>query len=341
MVLNYTHLSPRLPSPSSPAKLAWSPLPDSTTIIYLPFFAITMPLVRCGALLFLPLIYLTAIVTVGALVAYLIHLATFGTLNFSLVVSRGAQVILLLSLIPLSRALHLGRHELGIPPTWAAGGRQLLSGLAIGIGILSLHVTLLLQLRVFKPNPDVAPTLADFSVAMPNALASGLLVAIMEEFIFRGVMLAALVRYSRPVCGVLVTAGYYALLHFVKSDLRPAGANVHWDSGFVILAHGIDYLMTETTVDALLALFCAGLFLATVRLLRPDGLALCIGIHAGWVVVIKLARRYTNPDPHMRLSYLVSWYDQVIGYAAAGWISLLLAVVLYLAWRRRHVATEP
>jgi hypothetical protein len=90
-----------------------------------------------------------------------------------------------------------------------------------------------------------------------------------------------------------------------------------------------------------LALFCAGLFLAAVRLVRLDYLALCVGIHAGWVVVIKLGRRYTNPDPHVPLARLVGPYDQIIGYAAAGWITLLLAALLYLSWRARRRAEPP
>lgn len=295
-----------------------------------------MPLVRFGMTLLAPLVYLALVASVAALIAYGIHLVTFGTLNFSLVVSRGAQVVLLLTLIPLSRALGLAWHDIGLPRLGAAFWRQLLAGLGIGIAILSLHVLVMLHWHVFKPTPDVRPTLGDLSTAVPAALGSGLLVAGMEELIFRGVMLAVLARYGRPAFAVAVTAAYYAILHFVKNDLRPAGADVHWHSGFAILADGIDYLSTQTQIDALLALFAAGLFLATIRLIRADTLPLCIGIHAGWVLVIKLARRYTNPDPHLPLSFLVSPYDQIIGYAAAGWITLPLAVAVYLAWRRRR-----
>jgi membrane protease YdiL (CAAX protease family) len=293
-------------------------------------------MVRFGVVLLAPLLYLAIAVTVAALLAYGVHLATLGSLNFSLVVSRGAQVVLLLTLIPLCRALGLGWPDIGLPGNGPKFWKQFLVGLAIGTAILSLHVALMLYLQVFKPHPELRPTLVDLSSAVPAALASGLLVATMEELIFRGVMFSVLARFGRPLCATLVTASYYALLHFVKNDLRPAGDNVKWYSGFTILSDGIDYLMTETRLDALLALFCAGLFLAVVRWLRSDGLALCIGIHAGWVLVIKVARRYTNPDPHKPLAYLVSPYDQVIGYGAAGWITLVLAVTAYLAWRRRQ-----
>ncbi|MGY6215460.1 CPBP family intramembrane glutamic endopeptidase [Methylolobus aquaticus] len=294
-----------------------------------------MPISRFAALLLAPLIYLSIVVTVAALVAYGVHLMTLGALNFSLVVSRGAQIVLLLSLIPLGRALGLQRADIGLPGNSRLGWKQLLWGLGIGIAILSVHVTVMIQLQIFKPNPAIRPTLADFTSAVPAALASGLLVATMEELIFRGVMLAALVRLGGWLGAAGVTAAYYAILHFVKNDLRPAGDEVKWYSGFSILSDGLDYLMTETRLDALLALFCAGLFLAVVRWIRRDGLMLCIGIHAGWVLVIKLARRYTNPDPHKPLSFLVSPYDQVIGYGAAGWIILVLALTAYVAWRRR------
>ena len=298
-----------------------------------------MPIARFTALLLAPFLYLMITVTVAALLAYGVHLVTLGSLNFSLIVSRGAQIVLLLSLIPLSRALGLQWRDIGLAGNGRQVGKQFLFGLAVGIAILAMHVALMLHLQVFKPNPEISPTMADLSSAVPSALASGLLVATMEELIFRGVMLAALVRLGGWLGAALVTAAYYAILHFVKNDLRPAGADVQWYSGFSILSDGIDYLMTETRLDALLALFCAGLFLAVVRSIRCDGLALCIGIHAGWVLVIKLARRYTNPDPHKPLAFLVSPYDQVIGYGAAGWIMLVLAATAYVAWRRRAART--
>jgi membrane protease YdiL (CAAX protease family) len=300
-----------------------------------------MPVVRLGALLLGPLIYLSATVTIAALIAYLIHVAASGTLNFSLVVSRGAQAVLLISLLPFSRALGIGMRDIGLAQSSGSRLRQFGVGAAIGIAILATHVAFLTWLRVLKPNPLVQFTGADLLASLPGAAATGLGVALMEELIFRGVLLAVLARFGGPLSAILVSSLYYALLHFVKSDVRPSGSGVNWNSGFEILADGIGYLMTHTTADSLLALFCAGLFLATIRTLRPGALALCIGIHAGWIIVIKLGRRYTNPDPHVPLAHLVGPYDQIIGYGAAAWLALLLAAMVYLSRRAGRKAEKP
>jgi membrane protease YdiL (CAAX protease family) len=176
-----------------------------------------MPIARFAALLLAPLLYLAITVTAAALLAFVVHLVTLGSLNFSLVVSRGAQIVLLLSLIPLSRALGLHWSDIGLPGNARLGWKQFLCGLGIGVAILSVHVAVMIKLQVFKPNPEISPTIADLASAVPAALASGLLVATMEELIFRGVMLATLTRLGGPLGATVVTAAYYAILHFVKN----------------------------------------------------------------------------------------------------------------------------
>jgi hypothetical protein len=212
---------------------------------------------------------------------------------------------------------------------------QVAAGFVVGVLILGVHVALLLGLGALKPNPEIVVSFSEVVSAFVKVIWVGVLVATIEELIFRGALLAVLSRIGGAWPAVTVTSLYYALLHFVKSDLHPNGADIQWTSGFQIFGDGVRYLINETPVDSLLALFCAGLFLAAVRVIFPRSLGLCVGIHAGWVVVIKVARRLTNPDPHAPLAYLVGPYDQIIGYGAAFWITLLLALLLMVTSRSR------
>lgn len=287
--------------------------------------------VRLGAQVVAPFVYLTTAAALASILAYVITLSPVHGASFSLMVTRGAQVVLLVSLVPLARALKLTAAELGFPVGWGALLKQLAAGFGLGTLILSIHVALLLQLGAIKPNPAVVFSVSELVTMLRRVIWVGFLVATMEELIFRGVGLAALCRIGATWSAAGITALYYALLHFVRSDFRPSGAEIEWWSGFAILADGVRRLLHDTPFDCLLALFCVGLFLAAVRLIVPRALALCIGIHAGWVVVIKVARRLTDPDPHAPLAYLVGPYDQIIGYAAAGWISLLLMLILAAA----------
>ncbi len=297
-----------------------------------------MALVRFGALITAPLLYLSAIAALAAFIAYAVSLTPFGGLNFSLLVTRGAQVILLISLLPLSRYLGLTAIELGFPTSPKALFSQVGTGFVLGVLILSLHVALLLGLGAIKLNPMAAVGFAEVLTVLVNVLWVGLLVGAVEELMFRGALLAGLRRIASAWPAAAVASLYYALLHFVKSDLHPSGEAIRWTSGFQIFADAVRHLFNETPLDCLLALFCAGLFLATVRLIAPRSLALCVGIHAGWVVVIKVARRLTDPDPHAPFAYLVGPYDQIIGYGAALWITLLLALLLIVSSRSRRRA---
>ena len=290
-----------------------------------------MPLFRLVALLSGPLLYLTVIALLSACTAYAIHLSAPGDLNFSLLVSRGAQVLLLVSLIPLARALRLSLREIGLPDSRTIFLSQFGLGFLLGLFILTVHVLMLLALGAIKPNPEVEVSLFAIQSSFIKALWVGVLVATMEELIFRGMLLACLKRFGPVLGAAWISAFYYASLHFLKSDLRPAAHEVQWYTGFALLADGARHVISDTPFDSWLALFCAGLFLAAVRVIVPQGLGFCIGIHAGWIVVIKLGRRLTNPDPHAPLAHLVGPYDQIIGYGAAGWITLLLLVLLSVA----------
>lgn len=72
-------------------------------------------------------------------------------------------------------------------------------------------------------------------------------------------------------------------------------------------------------------MFAVGLFLALVRA-RHGHIAHCVGLHAGWVFVIKLTKDVTVDDPDARFSYLTGTYDNVIGLLALGLLTVLTAI---------------
>ena len=80
--------------------------------------------------------------------------------------------------------------------------------------------------------------------------------------------------------------------------------------------------------DSLIALFIAGLFLSLVRE-KTGNIALCIGIHAGWVFTIKMTKEVTHLDTNASTAFLVGSYDNIIGWAATG----VLGVVTLWYWR--------
>ena len=84
--------------------------------------------------------------------------------------------------------------------------------------------------------------------------------------------------------------------------------------------------------DSFIALFAAGLLLSLIRE-RSGNIALCIGIHAGWVLTIKLTREVTNAATDAPAAFLIGSYDNIIGWAAA----VVLGLVTLWYWRYGRV----
>lgn len=283
-----------------------------------------------------PLVYLLAASCAASLLAYAISLTPWSAGDFNRLVSRGTQVLLLLSLIPLSHRLRITREEFGLTGGPNPIVRMLAIGLGLGLLILSIHVLLLLELGAVKPSPAASAGSPGIEVTIGNALWAGLLVGCIEESMFRGVLLGWLARHLTPAAAAVLSSAYFALLHFLKSELHPGAGEIRWHSGLDLLLDAIRNVFTASRPDSLLALFLAGLFLASVRLKRPHGLAYCIGIHAGWVIVIKTARRLTDPDPQAPWAPLIGSYDQIIGYGAAAWLAVLV-LALWVPFRNTGV----
>jgi hypothetical protein len=163
----------------------------------------------------------------------------------------------------------------------------------------------------------------------------GLAVAAIEEPVFRGFLLGSLVGRLGRVGAVLVSAFYFAGLHFLSTDLRPGYGEVGWTSGGTLVLDALHNL-SSAQLDSFLALFAAGLFLGCVRLLSPaSGLAYCIGLHAGWVFVIKASKPLTQFNFYSPWWWTVSLFDGTIGYLSAMWTAALALVLAVVIARRK------
>jgi membrane protease YdiL (CAAX protease family) len=208
-----------------------------------------------------------------------------------------------------------------------------LLGWATGVAmLLAMGAVLVVSgARTWSPEP-----LSRLPAQLAAALLAGLLVAVIEETFLRGAMYGAIRRRSSALVSAAATAAIYAILHFLRPPALPPGAEVGWSSGLWLLAHGFDGLWERNLWDSLAALFAVGFFLAMVRE-RTGHIGWCIGLHAGWVFVIKLLKDYTSLDDAAPAAVLVGGYDGVTGWLAAAWIGVP-AVVL---WRLARRAQPP
>ena len=284
-------------------------------------------------------LYVAAAFLVPALIAWPLHagLAAVGvTFPFERFVFRLMELCALVGLWPLLAVL--GRRGaaawgFGAPRFW----RPLLFGVAVGIVTMAAPVAMLVAAGV--RTPDLAATLDLHTAARwaPLALAGALTVAAVEETWFRGALFTAL-RGGAGGGGNVATAAaatslLYALVHFIRPGQQVPPGSERWRSGLETVAGSFDRLGSIAIWDSFLALCIAGAFLAWRRI-RTGAIPECIGIHAGWVLVIAVTRKATVRDPGAAGGFLVGDYDGVIGLAVATWLVAVMLVWRAVAGRR-------
>lgn len=241
-------------------------------------------------------LYLSAVIVAGALAApqawHLIHLLPSDFLHglagqvqgmpFHRYLSRSLQVSAIILLWPLLRSLRVrSLSEFGIMPNprpW----RDLGAGVAAGAFCMALLLPVLILTGAFAPH---AMWLSELLRALPRVLATALVVGVMEEFLFRGVLLGFLRQVTIAPVAIVLSAVIFAAVHFLNlppgspSDLPP-----RWWSGLAVLS-AIGGALPPLPVLSLafLTLFSAGIILGWLTV-RTGSLHAAIGLHAVWIL---------------------------------------------------------
>ena len=158
-------------------------------------------------------------------------------------------------------------------------------------------------------------------------LSSGIAVALIEETVMRGAMHSAIARESGQWAAVLFTAPLFAVLHFFAKARIPVD-QLHWGSGFDLLARSFAPLGTPSLVfDSFMAWLAVSLVLSLTRVLTGN-IAAAIGLHAGWVVVLRMLQEATAPGPAAAGSAWLGKFDGLLGYWVLPWAAAIAARAL-------------
>jgi membrane protease YdiL (CAAX protease family) len=160
------------------------------------------------------------------------------------------------------------------------------------------------------------------------ALSSGLAVALIEESVMRGALHSAIARESGPMAALWLIAPLFAVLHFFAKTHVDTPA---WASGFHLLAGSFAPLGNLGAVlDSLLAWAAVSLVLSLTRILTGN-IAVAVGLHAGWVVVLRLLQEATGSGTVH--SVWVGRFDGLLGF----WVLPWAAVIAMVLWSMRRV----
>ena len=167
---------------------------------------------------------------------------------------------------------------------WKSALLQAATGFLIAGGLLWGTGAILGVAGAFEPKPQQP----DIVKLIPKIFLPTVVVSLLEEWIFRGLLLGLWLRYARPVTACVGSSLLFAFLHFLK----PPASTVIQDPAHVlagfelfgkILLHFTEPLFFLT---AFACLFLVGLILAWARV-RTGALWFSIGLHAGWIFTFK------------------------------------------------------
>jgi hypothetical protein len=254
--------------------------------------------------------------------------STFANWAFHRVASRVAMLILIAELVWVCRHLQLtSKRDFGYGLPWRRFLRVSLVWGAIGMATAGIGAWFLLATRLRVLTPEFSLSAASLAHIFLIGLSSGIAVALLEETVMRGAMHTAVERESGPWTAALLIAPLFAVVHFF-AKARIAPEDVGWGSGFTLLAHSFAPLSQPALVfDSFLSWLIVGLILSLTRVLTGN-IAVAIGLHAGWVIVLRMLQEATTSGQAPEFAFWVGRFDGLLGFWLLPW-GLCIAAVLW------------
>ena len=247
-------------------------------------------------------LYLVVVVFLRALLAPPFYWMLHETLDFPFYryFSRVTQVVAFVLLAPLLLWLGIrSTREFGLERNPRAG-RDVLAGFLIAAFSGALLGGAFLLFDVYRVKQDLMPLL------LLRIAATAGVVALFEEFLFRGVLLGLVVKsFGRWPAAVAISL-IFSSVHFLRPG-RQTDFEVEWWSGLAQILRVFDAAPPFMfLVAGFVSLFTAGMILAFARL-RTHSLWLPIGLHAGWIFcqqALQWLARYRVRPPEALLPWI-------------------------------------
>jgi membrane protease YdiL (CAAX protease family) len=268
---------------------------------------------------------------IAALIGYPLYEASlsFASFAFHRVVSRIAMLVLLVLLFFLCRKFRLkSKADFGFGLPWRSFVATSCLWGAIGALSAAVGAAFLLGTHLRVPDPHFIFSAAGWARLLGIGLSSGIAVALLEDTVFRGGLHTAIERESGAWSAALLSAPLFAVLHLYAKARIPA-EELSWHSGFDLIARSFAPLAQFGLIaDTLISWMVVGLILSMTRVLTGN-IAAAIGLHAGWVLVLRMLQEATLAGSSPRFSIWVGHFDGLLGYWLLPW-GIVLAILMWL-----------
>jgi membrane protease YdiL (CAAX protease family) len=167
--------------------------------------------------------------------------------------------------------------------------KRLGAGFVLGFGSLACVAAIVLAAHGRQINPNL--TAGRVCKGLASAAGTAIVVAVLEELLFRGGIFGALRKVWNWRTALVVSSMIYAIVHFQKAELT---GPVTWSSGLELLPHMLaGYGNLQSMICSFLSLTLAGISLGFAYQ-KTGNLYFSIGLHAGWIFWLKFYGLVTN-----------------------------------------------
>jgi membrane protease YdiL (CAAX protease family) len=274
------------------------------------------------------LIYLAVVFIGGALLApWLYWLAQhqpfpkIANAPFHRFVDRSLLFFALVALWPALRALGAKSwREIGLIPPYGQF-KKFFGGLTLGFFSLAVVAGMAIDLGDRVLVTDL--TAHKIVGTIFGAIGTAMVVAVLEEILFRGGLFGGLRRMLYWPIALAISSAVYALVHFLQRG-EITGA-IAWDSGLILLPQMLrGFVDFHAFVPGFFNLMLAGILLG-LAYQRTGNLYFSIGLHAGWIFWLKIYGAFTFGPMHN-----ASWFWGG-GKLIDGWLAFfVLAATLFI-----------
>lgn len=291
------------------------------------FFGYALLVVLVGELLAYPVFYILKNTPLGSL---------FKHVEFAKVGNRCLMIIGAVVAVYLIKKYKTAvtKEDFGYDAPSPYFRESIFKGFLFGFATMFLFVALLmfLDIRIF----DFSHKQTFFKIirrAFFKGLLTAVAVAFLEETIFRGLMFSKLKEKISSINAFILITFLYAFVHFIRNNENLKPEDIHWYSGVKVFLGSFYKFENPAFIGSFLTLLAVGAFLLLLRI-HYKHIGYSIGVHMGWVCIIKMAIKLTDTNKEAKYFWMVGNYDRITGYLAFVYI-LIFLLLFYVFFMRK------
>lgn len=290
------------------------------------------------------LIYILAVFIGGALLAPPLYwllqslaqhfpgaFAKLAASPFHRYVNRCILGIALLGLWPLVKNLGFtSPAEVGLVKPY---GQMKKLGAGFLLGFLSLAIVAALAFACHARQLNARFSGQQIAEKLLSAAAGAIIIAVLEELLFRGALFGALRKVFHWIFALLLSSMFYAIMHYFESAKDTD--TVTWLSGLHLLPLMLRNLGNlQAVVPGFFNLTLAGILLGWAYQ-RTGNLYFSVGLHMGWIFWVKAYAVLSALTPTANAWWWGSGRMAIVN----GWVALpiLIATLLVFGWKSANI----